>query len=100
MKDKMIIAGPCTFGTYEEIYEIAKELKKRGITYLRAGTFKMRTSPDSFQGLREEGMEMLLKVKNELGMKIVTELTSIEQVKKYGNQIDIIQIGTRNMYNY
>ena len=100
MKDKMIIAGPCTFGTYEEIYEIAKELKKRGITYLRAGTFKMRTSPDSFQGLREEGMEMLLKIKKELGMKIVTELTSIEQVKKYGNQIDIIQIGTRNMYNY
>ena len=100
MKNKLIIAGPCTFGSYEEIYTIAKELKQRGIEYLRAGVFKMRTSPDSFQGLREEGMEMLLKIKQELGLKIVTEITSIEQVKKYGKKIDIIQIGTRNMYNY
>ena len=100
MNNRLIIAGPCTFGSYEEIYEIAKELKSRGIEYLRAGTFKMRTSPDSFQGLRDEGLEMLLKIKEELGLKIVTELTSIEQVRKYGSKIDIIQIGTRNMYNY
>lgn len=100
MKDKLIIAGPCTFGSYEEIKEIATLIKERGIEYLRAGTFKMRTSPDSFQGLRDEGMEMLLKIKKELGLKIVTELTSIEQVKKYGNKIDMIQIGARNMYNY
>lgn len=96
----ILIAGPCTFGSYEELYKIAKELKKRNIEYLRAGTFKMRTSPDSFQGLRDKGMEMLLKIKKELNLKIVTELTSIEQVHKYGNLIDIIQIGTRNMYNY
>lgn len=100
MDEKLIIAGPCTFGSYEELYKVAEEVKKRGIKYLRAGTFKMRTSPDSFQGLREEGMEMLLKIKKELGLKIVTELTSIEQVKKYGDKIDIIQIGARNMYNY
>lgn len=100
MTNKLVIAGPCTFGSYEEIYKIASLLKERGIEYLRAGTFKMRTSPDSFQGLRDEGMEMLLKIKKELGLKIVTELTSIEQVKKYGSKIDIIQIGTRNMYNY
>ena len=100
MNNKLIIAGPCTFSSYEEIERIAKELKERGIEYLRAGTFKMRTSPDSFQGLRDEGMEMLLKIKEELDIKIVTELTSIEQVHKYGNKIDIIQIGTRNMYNY
>ncbi len=100
LKEKLIIAGPCTFGSYEELYKIASELKKLGIEYLRAGTFKMRTSPDSFQGLREAGMEMLLKIKKELGLKIVTELTSIEQVKKYASKIDIIQIGARNMYNY
>lgn len=100
MKNKLIIAGPCTFGSYEEVYKIASLLKERGIEYLRAGTFKMRTSPDSFQGLRDEGMEMLLKIKKELGLKIVTELSSIEQVKKYGNKIDMIQIGTRNMFNY
>ena len=100
MSSRIIIAGPCTFGSYEEIYKIATILKEKGIEYLRAGTFKMRTSPDSFQGLRDEGMEMLLKIKKELGLKIVTELTTIEQVHKYGNKIDIIQIGTRNMYNY
>ncbi len=99
-KEKLIIAGPCTFGNYEELYKIALEVKKRGIKYLRAGTFKMRTNPESFQGLREEGMEMLLKIKKELDLKIVTEFTSIEQVKKYGDKIDIIQIGARNMYNY
>lgn len=99
-KDILIIAGPCTFSSYEEIEKIALLLKERGITYLRAGTFKMRTNPDSFQGLRDEGMEMLLKIKEKYKMKIVTELTTIDQVKKYGNLIDIIQIGTRNMYNY
>ena len=98
--DKLIIAGPCTFGNYEELLKIAKELKKRNINFLRAGTFKMRTSPYSFQGLRDEGMEILLKIKKELDIHIVTEFTSIEQVKKYGNLVDIIQIGTRNMYNY
>ena len=96
----LIICGPCTFSSYDELYKIASLLKERGIDYLRAGTFKMRTSPDSFQGLREEGMEMLLKVKKELGIKIVTELTTIEQVKKYASKIDIVQIGARNMYNY
>jgi len=100
VNNKLIIAGPCTFGSYEELYKNASMLKERGIEYLRAGTFKMRTSPDSFQGLRDEGLEMLLKIKEELGLKIVTELTSIEQVKKYGSKIDIIQIGARNMYNY
>ena len=97
---KMIIAGPCTFGSYEEIKKIALMVKERGIEYLRAGTFKMRTDPDSFQGLRDKGMEMLIRIKEELGIKLVVELTSIEQVDKYGDKIDIIQIGTRNMYNY
>ncbi len=99
-KEILVIAGPCTFGSYEELYKIASELKKRGITHLRAGAFKMRTSPDSFQGLREEGMEILFRIKEELNIKIVVELTSIEQVHKYGDKIDIIQVGTRNMYNY
>lgn len=96
----LIIAGPCTFGSYEELYDIAKELKKIGIEFLRAGTFKYRTNPYSFQGLGDEGMKMLLRVRDELDIKIVTELTTIEQVKKYGNLVDIVQIGMRNMYNY
>lgn len=99
-KYKFIIAGPCTFGSYEELYSIAVELKKMGIKYLRAGAFKARTNPDSFQGLGDEGIKMLVKIKKELGLKIVTELMTIEQIRKYKNDIDIIQIGSRNMYNY
>ena len=97
---KIIIAGPCTFGTYEEVYSIAKELKRLGIKYIRGGAYKSRTSPYSFQGMQEEGIEMLIRLKKELDIKIVTELMTVEQVKKYGNFIDIIQVGTRNMYNY
>lgn len=98
--DKLIIAGPCTFASYEELYKIAYELKKRGIKFLRAGAFKLRTNPHSFQGLGDEGIEMLLKIKDELNMCIVTELTTISQIEKYADKIDIIQIGSRNMYNY
>lgn len=97
---KLIIAGPCTFGSYEELYEIALKLKKLGIKYIRAGAYKGRTNPYAFQGLRDEGIEILIKIKNELNLKIVTELMTIEQVKKYYDQIDIIQVGSRNMYNY
>lgn len=98
--DKMIIAGPCTFSSYEEVYSIAKELKKLGIKYFRAGAYKCRTNPYSFQGLRDEGIEILLRIKKELGLNIVTELLTIEQVRKYAKDIDVIQIGSRNMYNY
>ncbi len=99
-KEKTIIAGPCTFGSYEEAYNIARELKELGIRFFRAGAFKGRTNPYSFQGMRDEGIEILLKIKKELNINIVTELMTIEQVQKYGNDIDIIQVGTRNMYNY
>lgn len=98
--EKNIIAGPCTFGSYEELYSIAKELKKIGIKFLRAGVYKSRTNPYFYQGLGDKGIEMLLKVKKELKLGIVTELMTAEQVKKYGKDIDIIQVGTRNMFNY
>lgn len=100
LNDKMIIAGPCTFSSYEEVYSIAKELKELGIKYFRAGAYKGRTNPYSFQGLRDEGIEILLKIKKELDLCIVTELLTIEQVRKYSKDIDVIQIGSRNMYNY
>ena len=96
----LIIAGPCTVASYDELYNIAKEIKKLGIDYFRAGIFKARTNPYSFKGMQEEGIEILLKIKKELGLKIVVELMTIEQVKKYANDIDIIQVGSRNMYNY
>lgn len=99
-KDKIIIAGPCTFGSYEEAYEIANQLLKRNIHFFRAGAFKSRTNPYSFQGMQDEGMDILLKIKKELNIAIITELMTIDQVKKYGAKIDVIQIGSRNMYNY
>jgi 3-deoxy-7-phosphoheptulonate synthase len=98
--NKVIIAGPCTFGSYDELYKIAKQLKNIGIKFLRGGAYKARTNPYSFQGLQDKGIEILLRVKEELGIKIVTELLTIEQVKKYADKIDIIQIGSRNMHNY
>lgn len=99
-ENKIIIAGPCTISSYEEAYSIAKELKKQGIKIFRAGTYKSRTNPYSFQGLQDEGIEILIKIKNELDLSLVTELQTIEQVKKYAKDIDIIQVGSRNMYNY
>lgn len=97
---KVVIAGPCSFGTYEELDGITKKLKELNVDILRAGTFKGRTSPYAFQGLREEGVEILIDIGKKYNIPVVTELTSIEQVKKYGNKLDIIQIGARNMYNY
>lgn len=99
-ENKIIIAGPCTISSYEEAYYIAKELKKLGIKFFRAGTYKSRTNPYSFQGLQDEGIEILIKIKNELDLSLVTELQTIEQVKKYAKDIDIVQVGSRNMYNY
>ena len=100
MDELLLIAGPCAVESKEQIIRIAKKLKDLGIIYLRGGAFKPRTNPESFQGLGDKGIEYLLEAKRITGMKIVTELMTIEQVRKYAKDIDIIQIGSRNMYNY
>lgn len=100
MKKVTIIAGPCAVESEEQIVRIAIKLKQSGVDYLRGGAFKPRTNPDSFQGLGDLGIEYLLKAKEITGLPIVTELMTIEQVRKYADKIDIIQIGSRNMYNY
>jgi len=100
MKKIIIMAGPCAIESEEQIVRIAKKLKELGVDYLRGGAFKPRTSPDSFQGLGDVGIEYLLKAKEITGLPVVTELMTIEQVKKYADKIDIIQVGSRNMYNY
>jgi len=99
-KDFLIIAGPCAIESKEQIIRIAKQLKEIGIDVLRGGAFKPRTNPNSFQGLQDEGIEYLLEAKRITGLPVITELLTIEQVKKYSNIVDIIQIGSRNMYNY
>lgn len=95
-----IIAGPCAIESREQIIRIAQQLKMLGVDYLRGGAFKPRTNPDSFQGLGDEGIKYLLDAKKITGLPIVTELMSIEQVRKYAMDVDIIQVGSRNMYNY
>ena len=100
MKKITVIAGPCAIESREQIIRIAKKLKKLNVDYLRGGAFKPRTNPDSFQGLRDEGIKYLLEAKKITGLPVVTELMSVEQVKMYAKDIDIIQIGSRNMYNY
>ena len=96
----MIISGPCAIESREQIIRIAKKLKEIGVDYLRGGAFKPRTNPNDFQGLGDEGIKYLIEAKEITGLPIITELMTIEQVRKYGDKIDIIQIGSRNMYNY
>jgi 3-deoxy-7-phosphoheptulonate synthase len=99
--DKLaIIAGPCSVESQSQILEVAIQVKKAGGGFLRGGAFKPRTSPYSFQGLGEEGIIFLKNAKQATGLPIVVELMSVEQIEMYEKDIDIIQIGARNMQNY
>lgn len=99
-KDPVVMAGPCAVESEEQALTIAHLVKQYGAQVFRGGAFKPRTSPYSFQGLGEEGLKILKKVRKETGLLIVTEATdhtNIEVVEQYA---DIIQIGARNMQNY
>lgn len=99
-KKLTLMAGPCSVENKEQILSIAKDVKKSGASFLRGGAFKPRTSPYSFQGLKKEGLELLKLAKKETGLPIVTEITSIEYLDEYIENVDIIQVGARNMQNY
>ena len=94
-----VIAGPCSVETEEQIITTAIAVKEAGATMLRGGAFKPRTSPYSFQGLREEGIRLLLKAKAETGLPIVTEIMSQSDLPLF-DEIDVIQVGARNMQNF
>ena len=94
-----VIAGPCSVETEEQILTTAHAVKEAGATMLRGGAFKPRTSPYSFQGLREEGIRLLLKAKAETGLPIVTEIMSQSDLPLF-DEIDVIQVGARNMQNF
>ncbi len=94
-----IMAGPCSVETEEQICEVAQRAKAAGATILRGGAFKPRTSPYAFQGLRAEGLELMLKAKKLTGMPIVTEIMSISHIDLF-SEVDIIQVGARNMQNF
>lgn len=95
-----VIAGPCSVESKDQLFDIAGQLKEMGIKFLRAGAYKPRTSPYSFQGLKEKGLEYLLDVKKELGMKIVTEAKDTQTLPMIAETADIIQVGARNMQNF
>ena len=95
-----VIAGPCSVESFDQVLEIAKAAKASGANLLRGGAFKPRTSPYSFQGLGLEGLDILCKVREEVGLPIVTELMSPDYLDVFEEKVDLIQIGARNMHNF
>jgi 3-deoxy-7-phosphoheptulonate synthase len=94
-----IISGPCSVESEEQIIKVAQSVKESGATLLRGGAFKPRTSPYAFRGLHEEGITLLLKAKKETGLPVVTEIMNQTQLPLF-EDIDVIQIGARNMQNF
>ena len=94
-----VIAGPCSVESEEQICEIARRVKAAGASFLRGGAFKPRTSPYAFQGLRAEGIELLTEARAKTGLPIVTEIMSLQHLDLF-NDVDIIQVGARNMQNF
>ncbi len=94
-----LIAGPCSVESPEQILGIAERVKASGAAILRGGAFKPRTSPYDFQGLRAEGIELLLEVKKKTGMPIITEIMNTDHLELF-SEVDIIQVGARNMQNF
>ena len=94
-----VMAGPCSVESREQMIEVARAVKAAGATILRGGAFKPRTSPYDFQGLKAEGIELLLEAKRETGLPIVTEIMSAEHLPMF-EEVDVIQVGARNMQNF
>jgi 3-deoxy-7-phosphoheptulonate synthase len=95
-----VIAGPCAVESEEMLLEVAETVRAAGAGFLRGAIFKPRTSPYSFQGLREKGLEILARVRERTGLAIVTEVMSVVDVPLAAQYVDVIQVGARNMQNY
>ena len=94
-----MIAGPCSVESEAQILEVARRVKAAGATMRRGGAFKPRTSPYDFQGLKADGIELLLEAKRETGLPIVTEIMNATHLPLF-EQVDVIQVGARNMQNF
>ena len=99
-KKLAIIAGPCSIETDEQMHTVASAVQEAGATLLRGGAFKPRTSPYSFQGLKEKGLEMLEKAGTNNNLPIVTEIMSADKIEEFVGKVDMIQVGARNMQNF
>ena len=95
-----LIAGPCSVESEEQVIGIAKAIKTAGANMLRGGAFKPRTSPYAFQGMGLDGLKILCAAREETGLPIVTELMSLEYLEAFDENVDLIQIGARNMQNF
>ena len=99
-KKIQVIAGPCSVESEEQVISVAQSVKLGGATLMRGGAFKPRTSPYSFQGLKELGLDYLKAAKAETGLPIVTEIMSIDKIERFVEDVDLIQVGARNMQNF
>jgi len=96
----LIIAGPCSIESKEQVQKVAKLLKEEGIFFLRGGIYKMRTQASSFQGLREKALPIVEEIKSMYNLSFVSEITDPRQMDVLYPVVDMFQVGARNMYNY
>lgn len=99
-KKIIVIAGPCAVESKQQLLQTAEGVIKSGANILRAGAFKPRTSPYDFQGLGYKGIELIKEVKEKLKIPVTTEIVSVKDIELYEREIDIIQVGARNMQNF
>ena len=95
-----VIAGPCSIESSDQVMAAARAVKAAGATMLRGGAYKPRTSPYAFQGLEEDGLKMMMAAKEETGLKLITEIISVNDVELLTKYVDVLQIGARNCLNY
>ena len=96
----VIMAGPCSVESHDQLFSVAEAVSKSGAKFLRGGAFKPRTSPYSFQGLGEKGLQIMAEVRDQFGLKIITEAIDNESLDLVNEYADVIQIGARNMQNF
>ncbi|MBR1420498.1 MAG: 3-deoxy-7-phosphoheptulonate synthase [Selenomonadaceae bacterium] len=96
----VVMAGPCAVESREQLLESAELVKSGGAQFLRGGAYKPRTSPYSFQGLEEQGLKFLAEAREKTGLKVVTEVTTVEAIEVVAEYADMLQIGARNMQNF
>ncbi|MBD2412355.1 3-deoxy-7-phosphoheptulonate synthase [Nostoc calcicola FACHB-389] len=99
-EELVIIGGPCTVESWEQMETVAQKLSPASVQALRGGVYKPRTSPYAFQGMGESGLEILAKVRSHYNMPVVTEVMSISQIEAIATHADMLQVGSRNMQNF
>lgn len=98
--DLLLIAGPCSVESEEQLTACAELLVECGMQFMRGGAYKPRTNPYSFQGMQKKGLDLLGKIRQQFKLKIVTEIVDVDHLPEYEDTVDVLQIGARNMSNF